>query len=116
MEKRDHASPAFDVLYERHPGMAETFNQYPELKDQLAGSLQKLQDRIQTDEAFRDALKVDPQSITLAFMEAEMAEYELSERTLEAIAGGLKIPNADSTAGYDIGYFVGSIYERFTSC
>ena len=116
MEKRDQALARFDALYERRPEIAETLSKFPDLKDQLAGSIQKLEVRVQSDEAFRDALKADPQGEILAFMEAEMAGYELSESTLEAVAGGLKNPNADSEAGYDIGYLVGSIYNHFAGC
>lgn len=103
---------SFDEFYaaldaDRH--ISERLSEFPELGHQVKDSLRKLYARVQEDEEFERKLAESPQATALAFIQAEMANYTLSDDELEAVAGGK--PTTDTSLGYDIGYVVGSTVE-----
>lgn len=92
---------------DRH--LTERLEAHPEIRDQIKESLRKLYARTQTDPDFEQRLSDAPRETALAFFNAEISHYELSDDELEFVAGG-KV-TLDTSPAYDLGYAVGSAIE-----
>ena len=113
-------SPSFDTFedflaaLDVDQGISDRLARSPQLGEQIRAAMRKLYERAQADSDFRQLLSASPEETTLKFVEAELADMELSESELGTVAGG-EI-TVESSLGYDVGYAIGTVAEWIADC